>query len=555
MGCDSSLNADTNDNNKEELNNIISSASKSITKIEVLGKITYGFFVKFFKDDKDFFCLMTNNENITDDMVKRNEAIKLFYDNESKTKKIELNSKERYIKDFSDIGINSIIIELLPSDEIDKDYFVLPIINEYENLKNEDIIAIHFPKGIMNYSKGKIKEINKYEFTHSAQTEVNSQGNPIFLKSSIKVLGIQKNSNLDSKNYYADFIKPIFDFFSNYSKNAEKTININESTYKNSKKEGGKIIYEDGQYYIGEEKNGKRNGKGILYSKDGIILYEGDWLEDQKNGKGKFFMKNTGAYLLGEFKNGKAEGKGKIINKDGIVVLEGYFINNKFNGKGIQHYDNGKLKYEGDFVNFLYEGEGKFYEDGILSYKGQFKKGFPNGKGIKYFPDGDVHYEGDFIDGKLEGNGKLIYKNRSYYYIGQFKNNLRHGKGNEYKMNGDLVYEGDWVEDLAEGKGKYYFDDGSYYIGQFIKEKKHGKGIDYDKDGNILYEGDFVENIREGQGKTYNKDGSYEVGQWKNDLQEGNFQRYDKNGKDIGIHTYEHGKAIGGMDEMIFVEN
>ena len=182
MGCAGSLNVDNNDNNNQGLNKTMLSASKSITNIEVPGKITYGFFVKFFKNDKDFFCLMTSNENITDDMVKRRETIKLFYDNESKIKKIELNSKERYIKNFSDISINSMVIELLPSDEIDKDYFLLPIINEFGNLKNEEIIVINFPKGIMNYSKGKIKEINKYEFTHSAQVEINSQGNPIFLK-------------------------------------------------------------------------------------------------------------------------------------------------------------------------------------------------------------------------------------------------------------------------------------------------------------------------------------------------------------------------------------
>ena len=39
-----------------------------------------------------------------------------------------------------------------------------------------------------------------------------------------------------------------------------------EGYYINDKKEGiGKYIWENGEYYIGQYKNGLRNGKGILY--------------------------------------------------------------------------------------------------------------------------------------------------------------------------------------------------------------------------------------------------------------------------------------------------
>ena len=42
----------------------------------------------------------------------------------------------------------------------------------------------------------------------------------------------------------------------------------------NDKFEGkGKYIFEDGDYYIGEWKNGSKHGKGIIYYKSGNILY------------------------------------------------------------------------------------------------------------------------------------------------------------------------------------------------------------------------------------------------------------------------------------------
>ncbi len=70
------------------------------------------------------------------------------------------------------------------------------MINEYKDLKSEKIELIQYPKGILAYSNGIIKEINNYEFTYSAKMEADSQGTPIFSKNSNKVIGIQKSTNL-----------------------------------------------------------------------------------------------------------------------------------------------------------------------------------------------------------------------------------------------------------------------------------------------------------------------------------------------------------------------
>ena len=41
----------------------------------------------------------------------------------------------------------------------------------------------------------------------------------------------------------------------------------------NDKKEGnGKYFYKNGPYYIGQFKNGKRNDKGMIYYKKGNIM-------------------------------------------------------------------------------------------------------------------------------------------------------------------------------------------------------------------------------------------------------------------------------------------
>ena len=45
-----------------------------------------------------------------------------------------------------------------------------------------------------------------------------------------------------------------------------------------------KIYLGRGEYYIGEFKNGLRNGKGILY---GNVIKKGNWINDEFVGKEK----------------------------------------------------------------------------------------------------------------------------------------------------------------------------------------------------------------------------------------------------------------------------
>ena len=181
----------------------------------------HGFFIKFFKGNEDFYCLMTNDHVITEDMLNQKKTIRFYYDLDSKSvkfKEINLNSEERYIKYFKkDLNIDAIIIEILPKDNIDKDYFLLPFLEHMDNsieLKDKEISIIQKREAESAFFiiNGEIKDIKKYEFTHNTSTLQISLGCLIFLKESIKVVGICKGDTY-SKNNFGDFIGPIFNFF------------------------------------------------------------------------------------------------------------------------------------------------------------------------------------------------------------------------------------------------------------------------------------------------------------------------------------------------------
>ena len=76
-----------------------------------------------------------------------------------------------------------------------------------------------------------------------------------------------------------------------YNKSMQRIFGLDIEDYKkeskkylNDEKNGkgkGKYNYDDGAYFIGEYKNGLRNGKGIEYYSNGNIKYDGEWINDE----------------------------------------------------------------------------------------------------------------------------------------------------------------------------------------------------------------------------------------------------------------------------------
>ena len=482
-----------------QIDNDIPNTSKSVCKIKIESQLDFkfyiGFLIKFPIDQDTFYCLISNSDYINNDLLrnKSNIYIYIYYKNFLKETKINLDKNKRYIKTFTDIGLNITAIEILEEDNIPKNYFLYP---ELEIRINNKLIndKIYIPKltdekGVV-IIEGFIKEINKNGFRHTLIDDY--PGFPIIIETFNNILGIAKKNNKKENN--ADFIYP--------------AIKIIEEDIRKKKNNGkyikGKYIWEDGKYYKGKFKNNLPNGKGIKYYPNGSILYEGDFINGKFEGKGKYIY-DDGDYFIGQYKNGLRNGKGTIYYKNGIIMFEGEYINDKK------------------------EGNGKYiWEDGEY-YVGQFKNNLPNGKGISYYSNNKIKYEGDYINGKFDGNGKYFWEDGKYY-IGQEKNGFAHGKGIYYYSNGDIMYEGDCVNNNFEGNGKYIWEDGTYYIGQWKNSQRNGKGILYYQDGKINYDGDWVNGRMNGYGKYIYDDDSYYIGQWKNDLKHGKGTMYDSNG-------------------------
>ena len=198
------------DSELKPLDKNINKVSPSVCKIIINKYNGSGFFIKLNINDNILLCLMTNEHVIKKEMVENKENIEIKYDYESKGIKIKLDKTKRIIKDFIDIKIDAIIVEILPEDNIGINYFLEPEININNDIINKPIFIPQYPAGNkFCYSTGFIKKINNIEIVHNSSTICGSSGSPIFLENSIKVICIHKQGNINKKENYGNFIYPI----------------------------------------------------------------------------------------------------------------------------------------------------------------------------------------------------------------------------------------------------------------------------------------------------------------------------------------------------------
>jgi len=108
--------------------------------------------------------------------------------------------------------------------------------------------------------------------------------------------------------------------------------------------------YEDKTIYIGEYLNCEKNGKGKVVDFKGKLKFEGEYLKGKKHGKGKEYDNDGKIIFEGEYSNGERNGKGKEYNYNENFIFEGIFLNgNKWNGKGKEYKD--KVEFDFEYVN------------------------------------------------------------------------------------------------------------------------------------------------------------------------------------------------------------
>ena len=288
----------------------------------------------------------------------------------------------------------------------------------------------------------------------------------------------------------------------------------------------GTDTYTNGDKYLGEFKDNKRNGHGTYTYANGD-KYVGEYKDNLENGQGTFTFAD-GDKFFGGYKDGKYDGFGTYIFADGSRDV-GQWENGKLNGSAIQYNADGSIYrqgiYKDDEFQYAKKIESKNPISNLPACKGSYNPntwtncfgtyigGNSQGKWA-----GDK-YVGEFVDGSFNGKGTYYFLGDHEFkgdiYIGEFKDNLKHGQGTYTFADGDK-YIGEHKDNLKHGQGTYTFSNGAKYVGEFRDGEYNGQGIFIFSNGD-KYVGEFNDSLRHGQGTYTYATGKIEEGIWKDD--------------------------------------
>ena len=207
--------------------------------------------------------------------------------------------------------------------------------------------------------------------------------------------------------------------------------------YKGNLKHGepdghGIINYYDGTVFEGEFKDGVTNGHGTFISSNGVILFDGIYINGQRS-EGLMTL-SDGSKYTGIYLNGKPNGLGKLTSANGDLLFEGEFsLGNRLNGKGKEigeSQDGITYEYEGEYKNGLYNGKGTMKWSNGHKYEGEWKDGERTGHGAYTWPEKrkgyGYKYEGGFLNGDYHGIG-------IWYFVGGSSEKIKYKNGKEIR--------------------------------------------------------------------------------------------------------------------------
>lgn len=176
----------------------------------------------------------------------------------------------------------------------------------------------------------------------------------------------------------------------------------------------GRILYSNGDHYIGSFKNGYINGYGTKYFKSKSKYYSGEWKNNKKHGLGKIYYKNS-LLFEGIWKRNKKQGNGIEYSKNS--VKKGLYVNDKKQN----YFEVISLKNKKSY-NVFYE-QGNVYK--INWKKKKLIEGL-NGGSIKTqnFQTKRVSYTIDQLNKKFDrlNNKKkqsIINKNNTNFFVNE----------------------------------------------------------------------------------------------------------------------------------------
>ena len=186
------------------------------------------------------------------------------------------------------------------------------------------------------------------------------------------------------------------------AKKSDAEILSGSTVEKNNIKEGYNRIENNGvTVYEGDMSDGKRDGFGSYYYRDGMLCYTGFWADGKKEGLGVSFRHEDKALHVANWHNGQPVGFVSLFDSKGNFKYGGKMIDGKKDGAGVSYDRNDGILAVKKWDNGEDTGYSSiFREDGTLIYTGMWSDDKREGNGTSFDEQGDILFTGEWKDGQ-----------------------------------------------------------------------------------------------------------------------------------------------------------
>lgn len=204
-----------------------------------------------------------------------------------------------------------------------------------------------------------------------------------------------------------------------------------------------------------ECKNGVFNGFTKAYNSQGILVYEGTYLDGKPNGTGTSYYEDGKVSRMTTYKGGEQQGVEVFYNEDGSTSL--YVINDQ--GKSQQVYYQTPEKFFNVYHDLDLESQKIFCKNQATNlvkyYSYSCLNNVINSEFIRYDSKGNVFFRVKITNGVLDGIYEKFIDGKLESHL-EFRNGKLEGKVQQYSIEGKLEYEGQYEDGLQDGIFRRY---------------------------------------------------------------------------------------------------
>lgn len=266
-------------------------------------------------------------------------------------------------------------------------------------------------------------------------------------------------------------------------------------------------LKEEGKYVAG-----KLNGLLTVYSSAGAKIFEGNYLNDQKQGRAQSFYPDQTPKAEAVYEKGVQNGPYRNYHPNGALSDEGTIRNGKEHGPYVSYSNRGKCLSQGNMNEGQADGEWKwFHPNGQVEKTGSYRGGKQQGTWKMFFPDGKLSQEFNQVNGQMEGVGKVYDTDGKLH----FEHDYKAGKVQKYRYynkQGQVLHE----EAIRSNKLRWqtYYASGAVHVdGEMLNDEPEGKWKRYHEIGYLASEEFYRNGQQEGTEKLYYPSGSLSVEQ------------------------------------------